>query len=369
VDSNRIEMAALSFGADIEEGVLRVLRSGMIAQGPEVERLEDSVAAVVGASHAIAVANGTLSLISALIAAGVGRGDEVITTPFTFGATAQAILAVGASVVFSDIEPVDFNIDPSLIESLIGPRTAAVMPVHLYGRSADMTRITSICAAHRLAMIEDAAQALGATHEGRSVGSFGVGSFSLYATKNVAAGEGGIVTTSDPAVAQAVRRFRNQGMHQPYHYAEFGINGRMTDLLAAVAVPQVAALETITNRRISNAVRLSEALADACGIVVPRHDDRSRHAFHQYTIRVTQQAGVSREQLRARMVAKGVSTGVYYPSSLLEQSYFAEHPRVKPTMCPIAQAASLEVLSLPVHQHLTDNEVDRVAQTLLDELR
>ena len=225
---------------DAEPLVLEVLRSGALAQGPVVERLERAFAEVVGVRHAVAVNNGTTALVAALQVLGLRPGDEVVTSPFTFAATLNAILEAGATARFADIDEADFAIDPAAVEAVVGDRTAVLMPVHLYGQTADMGPLTAIARRHGLHVVEDAAQAHGAAYEGRGAGSFGLGCFSFYATKNLTTGEGGMITTSDDALADRLRVLRNQGMRERYRYELAGHNYRMTDLHAAVGLPQVA---------------------------------------------------------------------------------------------------------------------------------
>jgi perosamine synthetase len=239
-DDLPIPITRVRLGEEEERLVLEVLRSGQLAQGPMVERLEHDFARLCGARHAIAVSSGTTALVAALQALGVGPGDEVVTSPFTFAATLNAILETGATARFADIEPTTFTVDPASVRRRLSPRTRVVMPVHLYGQPADMDRLVAIAADHGSAIVEDAAQAHGATVRGRAVGTFGIGCFSLYATKNVTTGEGGIVTTDDDELAASIRVLRNQGMRTRYSYDVVGHNYRLTDLQAAVGIPQLA---------------------------------------------------------------------------------------------------------------------------------
>jgi dTDP-4-amino-4,6-dideoxygalactose transaminase len=346
-----IDITKVTFDRRVEEMVLSVLRSGMIAQGPCVEAMEDAVAKVVGVSNAVAVSNGTAALVAALHALGVGSGDEVITSPFTFVATVNAIRAVGAQPRFADIDIDTFTICPGSVEALVTPRTKVVMPVHLYGQTADMTALATIAHRHRLAIIEDAAQALGATHAGRAAGSFGLGTFSFYATKNVTTGEGGVVTTDDDDLAASLRIFRNQGMRERYRYDAFGLNLRLTDLQAAVALPQLERLDEINETRARHAAVLTAGLAGLRGLHVPRDRRGDRHVFHQYTLRIDEQARVDRDVLQARLADDGIGTAVYYPRLVADGLIDS---------CPRATAVTRQVLSLPVHQHLSDSDLERI---------
>lgn len=235
-----IAISSISFGEEVEREVLDTLRSGIVAQGPKVKRLEDEFAALVGTRHAVAVNNGTTALIAALQVQDLQPGDEVLTTPFTFVATLNAILEAGATARFADISESDFNIDPAVAAHRIGDRTKVLMPVHLYGQSADMGALMPLASKNGLTVVEDAAQAHGATFDGRGAGSFGVGCFSFYATKNLTTAEGGMITTDDDAIADRLRVLRNQGMRARYQYEMVGQNYRMTDLQASLALPQMA---------------------------------------------------------------------------------------------------------------------------------
>ena len=237
-----IPVSKVIIGEEEEHGVLEVLRSGMLAQGEKVSALEEEFAAAHQVAHAVAVSNGTVALTGALRALGIGPGDEVITTPFSFNATLNAILEVGATARFADVRD-DFTIDPDAVAASINQRTTALLPVHLYGLPADMTAIADLARRHGLAIVEDAAQAHGAACAGRSVGGYGAGTFSLYGTKNITCGEGGVVVTDDDDVASKLRMLRNQGMRARYEYEMPGYNWRLTDLQAAVALPQVRRLK------------------------------------------------------------------------------------------------------------------------------
>jgi perosamine synthetase len=266
--------------------VLEVLRSGHLAQGPMVARLEEGFARLVGVDHAIAVTSGTTALVLAVDACGIEPGDEVVTSAFTFAATLNAILEAGAVARFADVSLEDFCVDPASVEAAVTERTRALLPVHLYGQCADMDALTAIADRTGAAMIEDAAQSHGARFAGRAAGSFGVGCFSLYATKNMTTGEGGIVTTADAGLAERMRILRNQGMRARYEYVVPGHNYRLTDLQAAVGIPQLEALEASTARRRENAARITAGLDDVPGVALPRELPKRDHVWHQYTVRV-----------------------------------------------------------------------------------
>ncbi len=279
-----IAISAVDIPAEAEALVLAALRSGAIAQGPLVRQFEQDFASAIGARHAVAVNNGTTALVAALEVLDLQPGDEVVTTPFTFVATLNAIIEAGATARFADISADDFCLRPDALRGCLGPRARAVMPVHLYGQCADLPAIATIAEEAGAALVEDAAQAHGATVGGRAAGTWGIGCFSLYATKNITTGEGGLITTDDDAVADRLRILRNQGMRARYEYEEPGHNYRMTDLQAAVGIPQVAHLAEIIEIRQRNARRLTEGLAGCAALRLPSVQPGRDHVWHQYTV-------------------------------------------------------------------------------------
>jgi dTDP-4-amino-4,6-dideoxygalactose transaminase len=363
-----IPISTVSIGAEEEELVLQVLRSGRLAQGPLVERLEAEFREWSGTEHVVAVANGTVSLVAALEAVQLPPGSEVITSPFTFVATVNAILEAGHVVRFGDIDPADFALTTESVAAAIGERTAAIMPVHLYGQAADMTRLVPLAESHGLAIVEDAAQAHGARIGNRRVGSFGVGSFSLYATKNLTAGEGGLITTNDDGVADRLRLLRNQGMRDRYRYELAGHNFRMTELQAAVALPQLSRLEAGTKKRVENARVLTEGLAGIPGLLLPAVVDGREHVWHQYTVRITAESGTTRDQVADALAQRGVGSGVYYPRPVYDYDCYRDHPGVIVEDHPVATQVSREVLSLPVHPSLTRADLDSVVTAVREAL-
>lgn len=355
-----IPVSRVVLGPDVEASVLAVLRSGHLVQGPVVEQLERRFAGLHHVDHAVAVSNGTVALVAALQALGIGPGDEVITSPFTFVATLNAILEVGATARFADIGD-DFVVDPEAVAALVGPRTAAILPVHLYGLPADLPALSALADRHDLALVEDAAQAHLAAVQGRPVGSWGVGCFSLYATKNLTSGEGGLVTTNDPALADRLRLLRNQGMRERYRYEVAGHNYRLTDLAAAVALPQLGRLAEATERRRRNAARLREGLAGIPGLLLPPPPPPGiAHVYHQFTVRVTEDAVVDRDRFVAALAERGVGSGVYYPRVVFDYDCYREHPGVVADAVPNAARAAAQVASLPVHPHLCDEDLDTI---------
>jgi dTDP-4-amino-4,6-dideoxygalactose transaminase len=340
-------------GPEEKAAVIEVLESGMLAQGPRVAALEAAFMKVTGARHAIATSSGTTGLHLALLAHGIGPGDEVITSPFTFIASVNAILFTGAKPVFADIEEASFNIDPKRLEAAITPRTKAVMPVHLYGQPCDMDEICAIAHKHGVVLLEDAAQAVGATYRGGHVGAFGTAVFSLYATKNVMSGEGGMITTDADDVADRARLLRNHGMRNRYEYEMLGYNFRLTDVLAAIGLAQLGRMDEATRRRRSNAAYLSAHLH---GIGTPVEKEGRQHVWHQYTVRLPE--GVARHEAIRRLGADGIGTGVFYPRGA------HRFPHVQAQAgdfdMPVTDRVAASVLSLPVHPLLGQSDLVRI---------
>lgn len=349
---------------DAEPLVLEVVRSGVIAQGPMVKRFEDAFAQVAGVKHAVAVNNGTTALVAAIQVLDLQPGDEVITSPFTFVATLNAILEAGATARFADIRADDFCIDPDAVAAAVGPRTKVLMPVHLYGQTADMGKLAPLAAEHGLAVVEDSAQAVGATFDGRPAGSFGIGCFSLYATKNITTAEGGMVTTDDDALADKLRVLRNQGMRARYQYEMAGHNYRMTDLHAALGIPQLEKLATVTAARARNAAALSAGLADVPGLTVPAVLPGREHVWHQYTVLVGEDAAVTRDELSAKLTELGVGSGIYYPKVVFDYDCYREHPGVVTADVPVASKVAAQALSLPVHPALSEADVTTIVDSV-----
>lgn len=338
-----------------KEAVLQVLESGMLAQGPRVAELEDRFAEVCGVEHAIATSSGTTALHLALLANGIGPGDEVITTPFTFIASANSILFAGAKPVFVDIDEDTYNMDVRLIERAITPQTKAIMPVHLYGCMCDMDAIESIAKQYGLKIIEDACQAVGAAQNGRRAGSVGTGTFSLYATKNVMSGEGGMITTNDPDLAEHCRMVRNHGMKRRYYHDMLGYNFRMTDLHAAIGLAQMGRLKDATEKRRRNAAYFNERITS---VITPRVPEGFEHVWHQYTVRMT--GGRDRDAAVKQLADAGVGTGVFYPVPVHKQGYMQEY--VGDISLPLSERLADEVFSLPVHPLLTQHDLEKIVE-------
>lgn len=350
---------------EVESAAKRVLASQHFILGPEVEAFEQDVARLVGSRYAVSCASGTDSLILSLMALEIGQGDEVITTPFTFVATAGSIARVGAKPVFADIDPQTFNISPRTIEKAITPRTRAVMPVHLFGLAAAMDEIQDIAAKHKLAVIEDAAQAIGARHAGRSVGSIGLmGCFSFFPSKNLGgAGDGGMVCTGDATLADRLRLLRVHGARKKYEYEILGLNSRLDALHAAILRAKLQHLERWTAGRRANAERYGELFREfrVDGKVQgPSETQGKKHVYNQYTIRVS-----NRDELREHLKQRGIPTEIYYPKPLHLQRAFA-YLGYKTGDFPTSESASLEALSLPIYPELTEEQQRAVAAAIAD---
>ena len=343
-------------GDDERAAVDRVLLSGMLAQGPEVKAFEDEFSPHVGNRHCIAVNSGTSALHMAFVAAGIRAGDEVIVPSFSFAATANAVRLTGAIPVFADVETDHFNLDPTAVEAAITPRTRAIMPVHLYGHPAAMTELQAICQRHNLLLFEDAAQAHLASLHGTKVGAFGVaGSFSFYPTKNMTAGEGGMVTTGCDHIARQVRLLRNQGMERRYENEVIGFNTRMTDIHAAIGRVQLAKLAGWTEQRQHNAAFLTKNIS---GVITPPVADGAVHVYHQYTIRVV---GLNRDAFAEELTKNGVGNGVYYPTPIHRLPSFGLSLDL-----PATEQVAKECWSLPVHPSLSQEDLEKIVTVVND---
>lgn len=362
----RVPIAKPYHSSDIEEAVLAALRSGMLIQGRVVEEFEARLADYLGAKHVIAVGSGTAALHLAFLALGVGPGDEVITTPFSFASSAYAILYCGATPVFADIDPRTFNIDPASIEERITPRTVGIEPVHLYGQPAEMDAIRAIAVRHGLFIVEDAAQAIGAEYRGRKIGTIGdVTCFSTYATKNLHTMEGGFVTTASDDTAAKIRRLRNIGQERKYHHTMIGFNYRMTEVAAAIGRAQVGLIDEFSRARRENAAYLTAALSSLPGVTPPYVAPHVTCVFHQYTVSIDEErTGRTRDEIAAAMKAVGVETGVHYPEPIYAQPALRDRFGTQAALCPVTEQAYRRVLSLPVHPALTKDDLDHVVSAL-----
>ncbi|XVH33572.1 DegT/DnrJ/EryC1/StrS family aminotransferase (plasmid) [Haloferacaceae archaeon DSL9] len=354
-----ISLADPDIGPEEQTRVREVLESGMLAAGPEVRSFEDEFAAYCDVSHGIATSNGTTALETAFRALEIGPGDTVLTTPFSFIASANAIRLCGAAPRFADIDPRTYNLDPERVETILesrGESIDAVLAVHLYGLPAPMDRLAALADEHDFLLVEDAAQAHGATLEGDRVGSLGdAACFSFYPTKNMTTGEGGMIVTDDEAVARRAARFVNHGRTDTYEHAEVGHNFRLTSIAAAIGRAQLEKLPQYTADRRANAARLTDVLTDVDGIEPPQEPNECEHVYHQYTVRCADRA-----HLQSYLSDAGVDSGVYYPTPIHRQPAYADVDH----SAPHAERAATEVLSLPVHPKLTIEEMDRLVELL-----
>ncbi|PSB21554.1 DegT/DnrJ/EryC1/StrS family aminotransferase [Phormidesmis priestleyi ULC007] len=360
-------------GEEINQAVLDVLASGRYIGGTIVETFEKQLAGYVGVSECVSCNSGTDALYLALRALKIGAGDEVITTPFTFVATGETISAVGATPIFVDIDPQTFNLDLSQIAAAINPRTKAIIPVHLFGQPADMTRLMAIANAHHLAVIEDCAQATGAEWAGQKVGSFGqIGCFSFYPTKNLGAcGDGGAITTNDPEIAATLRMLRDHGRRSGYYHEEFGVNSRLDAMQAAILQIKLRYLDGWNDQRRVVADRYHQLLQPISRVVTPQVPANGRPVWNQYTVRIvddlSQPEGeeLLRDRVRTQLQAKGVNSMVYYPLPLHLQPIYHSLGYL-PGQLAVSDRAAHEVLSLPMFPELSIEQQDQVVYSLKD---
>lgn len=338
-------------GDEEREAVDRVLRSGMLAQGPEVAAFEEEFSSHFELDRAcVALNSGTSGLHLGLLASGIGPGDEIIVPAFTFAATANSVALTGATPVFADIDPSSFCLDPSSVKAAITDRTRGVMPVHLYGHPADMDGLQEVATSHGLALFEDAAQAHGARWRGRPVGAFGqFAMFSLYPTKNMTSGEGGMVSVDDAETERLVRLYRNQGMQRQYENEVVGLNNRMTDIHAAIGRVQLTKVDAWNQARRANARYFDEHLE---GVLTPPVAEAAEHVYHQYTIRVPDDRDAFAAALKDEYA---VGSGMFYPVPNHRLAPFSVDLDL-----PETERAARECLSLPVHPSLSDADRERI---------
>ena len=350
-----LKLQYLSIKDEIDAGIERVLASGWFILGSEVEAFEEEFAAYVGASHGIGVGSGTEALHLALLACGVGRGDEVITVSHTAVATVAAIEAAGARPVFVDIDPLSYTMDPSQLEEKIGPATRVILPVHLYGQTADMDPILEMAEQHGIKVIEDAAQAHGAEYKGQKAGSLGdAGCFSFYPTKNLGAlGDAGLVVTSDPALAERMRLLRQYGWRERYVSSIKGFNSRLDELQAAILRVKLEMLDQWNAVRREHAA-LYDALLEGAAVATPVEMDSGKHCYHIYAVR-----SKHREELREFLLARGVGALVHYPVPVHLQEAYGDLGYGEGTL-PVTERVAAEVLTLPVAPEVTEEQIRHV---------
>ena len=346
-----------------KQAVMAVLDSGQLAQGPKTQELETKLAKLCETKYALAVNSGTAALHCALASLNLKSGDEVVTTPFTFIATANAILMAGAKPVFADIEYSSFNLDPKEVAKKITLRTKAILTVNLYGQPANYQELHLLAKKHHLKIIEDGAQSIGASYKNKFSGNLGdLGCFSFYATKNIMCGEGGAIVTSNKRYYETMKCFRHHGQNadKPYQYFGLGYNYRLTDLQAALALVQLDRLQGINKRRQQIALMYEKGLSKIPGLVTPLILPNRSHVFHQYTIRITENFPITRDQLKERLLQKGIGSGIYYPIPL----HKARHFEARGENLKTAEQAAKEVLSLPVHPQLTNEQIEFVIKAI-----
>ncbi len=340
---------------EIDSELLKALEATQFILGPNVRAFEEEAAAYLGCDHAVGCASGTDALHLGLIAAGVGEGDEVITTPFTFIATAEAILYVGATPVFVDINPDTYNIDLELAEAAITSKTKAIIPVHLFGQPVDMNALNAMAQKHGLAIVEDCAQSFGASIDDKQTGSFAdAGAFSFFPSKNLGCfGDGGLVTTNSAKIAEHLRVLRNHGSWKQYHHSELGFNSRLDELQAIILRAKLKHIDEYNDGRRRVAHRYSAALKQLDGVTPPAEDGIGKHVYHQYTL-ITER----RDQIMAALREKQIGCAVYYPIPLHQQQVFAES--CKGQSLPVAEKISQTCMSLPIFPELENEKVDMI---------
>lgn len=342
--------------------VMEVLESGQLVAGPRVREFEQAFSAYLGAAHGVATSSGTTALLVALDAAGVGPGDAVVTSPFSFVATANAILHRGARPVFADIDPLTYNLDPAAVAAALArtPEARALLPVHLYGLACQMDALGRLAEAHHLVVVEDAAQAHGAEFRGRRAGTFGAaGIFSFYPSKNLTTGEGGMIVTDHAPLAERARVLVDCGQTSRYVYEALGSNYRMTEIAGALGTVQLAHLDARNARRRQNAARLGAGLADLDWLALPVEPPGCVHVYHQYTLRVPR----VRDRLIQHLASCGIDSRVYYPQPI-HHSPLYRRLGYGDVRCPEAERAAREVVSIPVHPSLSEAEIDRIVQAV-----
>ena len=359
-----IPIAKPVLGKEEVEAVRKVFESGVLVQGERIRLFEEEFAEYIGVEHAVAVANGTLALDTTLKALGIGPGDEVVTSAFSFIASSNCVLFQEAKPVFADVDPRSFNIDPSDVAKKITSKTKAIIPVHLFGQPAEMDALKEIAEDHRIALVEDAAQAHGAEFKGLKAGGLGdVGCFSFYATKNMTTGEGGIITTDNSELARKARLIINHGDTGKYHHIVLGYNYRMSEASAAVGSVQLKKLDKLNEKRRKNAEALTKGINRISGLTPPHVDDNVKHVFYQYVVRVEEDHPMERDKLAEHLRDRGVGTAVHYPTPVYGQPLYKKLGYGK-TVCPMAEDTCRRVLSLPVHPSVKEEDITYMLDVL-----
>lgn len=347
---------------EIEE-VKKVLLSGQLAQGLKVKEFEDQFAKYIGVKHAIATTNGTTALHLAVLSLGLSSGDEVITTPFSFIASSNCLLYCNLKPVFVDINEDDFGINPDLIEEKITKKTKAILVVHLFGQTVDMSKINKIAKKHKLLVIEDACQAHGAMFLDKKSGSLGnIGCFSFYPTKNMTCGEGGMITTNDDNVDEKIRLLRSHGQSKRYYHSELGFNFRMTEICAAIGIEQLKKLDGFNKKRRENANYLNKNLNNVKGLVCPFELKGRKHVFHQYTLRILNDFPITREIFIEKLIKAGIDASIYYPVLIPDQEFYKKLGYSE--SLPVAKKVCEEVVSVPINPSLVKKELSFIIKTI-----
>jgi perosamine synthetase len=346
--------------------VLSVLRSGRLVSGPVVASFEEAIGKYIGARNVVAVNSGTAALHLSLLTSNVSAGHEVITTPFSFAATANTIIQTGAKSVFVDVNPETFNIDTQQIEKAVTKKTAAIEPVHVFGEPVEMNVVQEIAEKHDLHIVEDAAEAIGAEYHGKKIGNTEeFACFSTYATKNLHTGEGGFVTTNNDEAAATLRILRSQGQKSKYLHVKLGFNYRMTELSAAIGLVQVKKIEQLNQKRIENANLLTSKIRDLSALTPQAVIPNVKHIYYQYTVRIDEKsAGMSRGEFQKKLTLAGIETDVHWPTPIHLQPWYRESFQYKPGMFPNAEKLAETVVSLPIHPFLTREEIEFISDNL-----
>jgi len=361
-----IPIAKPAFGEEEKRAVLEVLESGQLAQGPRVAEFEKRFAEYVGRGHGIAVNSGTSALHVALLAHGIGRGHEVVVPPLTFFACASTVIVCGGTPTFADVDRDLYTLDPAHLKRALTKRTRAVMPVHLYGLTAEMDLINELAEAHDVLVLEDACQAHGAEYHGRKAGNLGdTACFSFYPTKNMTTGEGGMIVTDDPRVAEACRLLRDHGQAAKYEHVRVGYNLRMTEIAAAIGLVQLRKLDGFVQKRRENAARLTKGISQIEGLAPPVEGNWMLHAYYQYVVRVEDGFPLSRDEIVGRLSGEGIGCRPSYPTVLYRQKAFGKRPKAR---CKVAEEVLPRLFEIPVHPLVSSKDIEAILAAL-DSLR
>ncbi|PJE62893.1 aminotransferase DegT [Candidatus Roizmanbacteria bacterium CG10_big_fil_rev_8_21_14_0_10_39_6] len=369
IDKNTpIQLSKPIIGDEEIKNVIAVLKSGMLAQGAVTKEFEERFANLCGTKYAVAVSNGTAAIHCALYALGVDEQDEVITTPFTFVATANPILMQRARVVFVDISESDYCINPQEVKKKITKKTQAIIPVDLFGQVYDSETINNIAKEHNIKVLEDACQAVGASRNGIMAGNIAdISVFSLYATKNITTGEGGMITTNNEEYARKCKLFRHHGQDETlrYEYIDMGYNYRTTDICSAIGLAQLDRLESINTKRMALSKIYYEKLRDVIGISLPQISSGNIHVFHQFSVRLEDDFSGTRESLISYLEENNIKTGIYYPKPLHLHPHFRKFG-FKEGDFPVSEKIATQILSLPIHPSLTEEQVNFVSDKIIE---